>query len=183
MEHAPVADPVFQETDEPSLAHRVEERLDVGVQYEVHLSAADPDDERIHRIVRAAPGPEPVREPEEVFLVDRVQHRSRRPLDDLVLQGGHGERALSAIRLGYVDPSAWLRPIRSPMDPCMQIPEIALEVCRIGLPPQPVHSRCGVLLEFEERLFEMIRADVVEQPGELLLLSLPCCLPYALQRL
>jgi hypothetical protein len=42
---------------------------------------------------------EPVREPEEVFLVDRVQHGGRRPLDDLVLEGGNRERALTAIRL------------------------------------------------------------------------------------
>jgi type I restriction enzyme S subunit len=31
--------------------------------------------------VRIAPGSEPVREPEEVFLVDRVQHRDCCPLD------------------------------------------------------------------------------------------------------
>jgi len=69
------------------------------------------------------------------------------------------------------------------MDPYMQVLEIALKVCRIVLPPQPVHSRCGVLSEFEECLFEMIRTDVVKQRSELILLSLPCCLPYALQRL
>jgi GH25 family lysozyme M1 (1,4-beta-N-acetylmuramidase) len=45
----------------------------------------------------AAPGSESVREPEEVFLVDRIEHRASRPLDDLVLQGGNRERALSAI--------------------------------------------------------------------------------------
>jgi hypothetical protein len=61
-------------------------------------------DKRVLRVVRAAPGPESVREPEEVFLVDRVEHRGRRPLDDLVLQGRNRERALPAIRLGYVDP-------------------------------------------------------------------------------
>ena len=43
--------------------------------------------------MRSTPGPEPVTEPEEVFLVDRVQHRRRRPLDDLVLQ--RGTRVLS----------------------------------------------------------------------------------------
>jgi hypothetical protein len=65
----------------------------------------------------------------------------------------------------------------------MQIPEIALKVCLVVPPSQPVHSRCRVLFEFEERLFEVIRADVVEQRGELLLLPLPCYLPYALQPL
>jgi hypothetical protein len=54
--------------------------------------------------MRAAPRPEPVRDAEEVFLVDRVQQRDHRPLDDLVLKGRDRERALPAIRLGDVDP-------------------------------------------------------------------------------
>jgi hypothetical protein len=47
-----------------------------------HLLADDPDTERIQRIMRAAFRPKPRREPEEVYLVDRVQQRGRRPLDD-----------------------------------------------------------------------------------------------------
>src|SRR3954451_20091077 len=70
-----IADPVLHEPDQPFLAHRVEERLDVGVQYEVHLLAGNPDTEGVERIVRSPPRTEPVREPEEVFLVDRVQDR------------------------------------------------------------------------------------------------------------
>ena len=68
-----VADPMLDETDQPLLAYRIEERADVGIHDEVHPAALDPDHQRIHRIMRAAPGPEPVREPEEVFLVDRVE--------------------------------------------------------------------------------------------------------------
>src|ERR1700730_12291830 len=66
------------------------------------VSKNEPDNQRIHRIMRAAPGSESVREPEEVFLVDRVEHRSCRPLDDLVFQGRNRERALTPVRLGYV---------------------------------------------------------------------------------
>jgi hypothetical protein len=104
-------------------------------------------------------------------------------LDDLVLQGGDRKRALSAIRLGYVDPPARLCPVRSPMDPCMQILKLALKVRLIVPPCQAVHSRSRALFQFEERLFEMIRADVVEERGELLLFPLPCYLPYAFQPL
>ena len=43
---------------------------------------------------------EPVREPEEVFLVDRVQHRYHCPLDYLDFERSHSERALAAIRFG-----------------------------------------------------------------------------------
>jgi hypothetical protein len=124
--------------------------------------------------MRSAPGPESVREPEEVLLVDRVQHRNRRPLDDLVLQSGNCERALPTVRLGYVDPPRRQRPIGSPMDPCMQILKIALKVCLIVPPCQTVHSRCRVLLEFEERLFEVHGAEVVEERGELLLCLAAC---------
>lgn len=80
---------------------RVEERLDVGIPYEVHLRAFDPVCEGIQRIMRAASRPEPVTEPEEVFLLDHVQHLGHRPLEDLVFQRCNAERAQSAIRLGY----------------------------------------------------------------------------------
>src|SRR4051794_795237 len=70
---ARVADPVLHEPDQPFLAQRVEERLDVGVQYEVHFPARNSDTESIERIVRSPPWTEPVREPEEVLLVDLVQ--------------------------------------------------------------------------------------------------------------
>jgi hypothetical protein len=44
---------------------------------------------------------ESVREPEEVFLVDRVQDSDSRPLD--VLKDGNREWALPTVRFGYVD--------------------------------------------------------------------------------
>ena len=62
----------------------------------------DSGDECVQRIVLAALGPEPIREAEEVFLVDRVQHRDRRPLDNLVLQRRDREWALLSVRLGNV---------------------------------------------------------------------------------
>jgi hypothetical protein len=95
---APVADPVLQETDQPLLADRVKERPDVGVHDIAHLLAVNPDTECIQRVMRAAPGPESIREPEEVFLVDRVQQRDRRPLDNLVLRGCDREWALPTVR-------------------------------------------------------------------------------------
>ena len=77
----------------------IEERSDVGVQYLVHLLAGDSDRQRVQRIVLAASGSEPIREPEKLFLVDRIQHRDRRPLDDLVFERGDRQRPLSPIRL------------------------------------------------------------------------------------
>lgn len=59
------------------------ERSNIGVQYVVHLGAGDADRQCIQRIVLAAPRSESIRGPEEILLVDRVQHRDCRPLDDL----------------------------------------------------------------------------------------------------
>ena len=69
------------------------------------------------------------------------------------------------------------------MNPCVQISEVSVKVCSVGLPRQPVHAGGGVALEREERLPEQIDAEVVEERGELLLLPLPCGLPYAIERL
>jgi len=65
----------------------IEERADISVQNIVHLSAADPDVQGIQRIVWSTSGSKPIGEPEEAFLVDRVQHQNRGALDDLVFQG------------------------------------------------------------------------------------------------
>lgn len=98
-----VADPVLQEADDPFLGNLREERPDIGVENEIHLPAGDPDDQRVQRVVLAAPWPEPVREPEELLLVDRAQHRRHRPLDDLVFGRGDRERTLAAVFLRDVD--------------------------------------------------------------------------------
>src|SRR5437764_1209306 len=47
------------------------------------------------RLVLATFRSEPVAEAEEIFLINGIQHRDGRPLDDLVLQGRDRERALS----------------------------------------------------------------------------------------
>ena len=69
------------------------------------------------------------------------------------------------------------------MDASMQVLKIALKVLLVVPTCQPVHSSCSILLEFRECLSEVSNTDVMEERGELLLLSLPCSLPYARQRL
>ena len=64
-----------------------------------------------------------------------------------------------------------------------QISEVSVKVCFVGPPCQSIYSRCGVFLEFEERLTKQIDADVVEERSELLLFPSPCDFPYAFQRL
>jgi hypothetical protein len=56
--------------------------------------------ERIQRMMRAALGPEPIGEAEEVLLVDGVEHLDDCPLEDLVLQRGDAERPLPPSAFG-----------------------------------------------------------------------------------
>ena len=68
------------------------------------FSAFDRDHECIECVVRPAAWPKSVAESEEVFLVDSIQHRSGRSLDDFVLEGCNRQRALPPIRLRNVYP-------------------------------------------------------------------------------
>jgi hypothetical protein len=65
----------------------------------------------------------------------------------------------------------------------MQISDVSVKVCLVGLPPHPVHAGGGIALEREERFPEQVGVDVVEQRCKLLLLPLPCGSPYAIERL
>src|SRR5205814_412655 len=178
-DHACVIDPMLQETHQPLLADRIEEASEVRVKNIVHLCAVDSGDKCVQRIVLAALGPEPIREAEEVFLVDRVQHRACRLLDDLVFECGNCERALLTISLRYVMSPRRQSPICSPMDPGVQVLDLAIEVCLVVLHCQPIHTRCGISLEGEECHPEECNADVLEERGEPFLLPLPCDRPYA----
>src|SRR6202045_1003695 len=137
---AAVTDPVLDEADQPLVADRIKEPGNVGVQYPVHPRVADSDGERVQCIMRTASGPEPVREPEEIFLVDRVQHLDYRTLDDLVRQRRDAERALPTIRLWYVMPARRLRPVGSSMNAGVKIGELALEILAVFLPCHAVDT-------------------------------------------
>src|SRR5664279_5787552 len=93
---------MLDETDQPRLADHIEEASDIGVQYEAHLGAADADHQCVERVMRPPLRPESVREPEEIRLVNLVQHRNHSPLDDLVLQSRDRKRTLPTVRLGNI---------------------------------------------------------------------------------
>ena len=98
-----------------------------------------------------ASGPKAVRKPEELFLVDRVQHGDHRALDDFIFQSGDAQRALFSSRLRYVPSPDRQCPVRSSMDPCVQVLEIVFQFRLVVLPRQAIHSRCGFALERIER--------------------------------
>jgi len=109
-DNPPISDPVFDECDQPLMAHRVEEPGNVGVEDEVDVLLSDPDRQCVQRIVLAAPRPEAVAEPQEVCFPDCVQHLDHRALDDLILQCRDAERPLPPVRLGDGHPPRRQRP-------------------------------------------------------------------------
>src|SRR5215469_17194820 len=115
-----------------------------------HLLSVDPDTKRVQRIVLSTIWPKPVAEPEELLLVDAVQHGDGRPLDHFVFQGGHRKWALSSIGLRYVRPARRQCPIWSPLDPREQISEVSLKVCLVSPPRHAVHPGGGIAFEREE---------------------------------
>src|SRR6202021_1604349 len=174
---------MLDKADQPTLTDLIEKGSNVRVENEVHTLGGDSDDQRVQRIVLAALGTESVAEPEELLLVDAVQHGRGRSLNNLVLECRHRQGALFPIGLRNVRPARWQRPVRSAVDPGMQISEVSVKVCCIGLPCQPLHAGGGFACERKERVPQQIDVNVVQKRGELLLLPLPCGLPYAIQRM
>ena len=73
----------------------------VGVENPVDFTCINSVSECIQRIVLAAPGSEPITEPQKLRLIDRREDRNHRSLDDLVFQGRHGyfEQNFGPVRL------------------------------------------------------------------------------------
>src|SRR6266576_2866094 len=121
-------------SNQPRLTDFIEKTSDVDLKYPVHPCAGDPDHQGVQRIVLAALGAEPIRKAKEILLVDRIQHRGSRPLDDFVFEGGNRDWTLSAVWFWYVQSAARLCPIRSSLDPVVQVVDLAIEVCLVFLP-------------------------------------------------
>src|SRR5664280_1915470 len=161
-----VRDAMLDEPPHPSVVDGVVEPTDVSIEYPVHLPLLDPDRQRIQCIVRAAPGPETIREAEEVHLVDGVQHLDDGPLEDLVLQAGDAERPKPPVRLRYVHPSRWSRPVGAAVDPTVQILEVGLQVLPVGTPRHAVCARSGPWVQRPIGCPQTIQRDVVQQRCE-----------------
>jgi hypothetical protein len=69
------------------------------VEHPVHLLRQESRVKCVQRVVLTAPLPEPLREAEEVRLVDGVEHLDGGELNNLVLQRGYPERPLPRVFL------------------------------------------------------------------------------------
>ena len=74
-------------------------------------------------------------------------------------------------------------PDTPPMDPSVQVLDPTIEVRLVVLPSQPIDPGRRISLEGEECRPKHRNTEMVEERGQPLLLSLPCDLSYAFQRL
>src|SRR5215510_3079218 len=108
--------------------------------------AEDTDRERVQRVKLAPPWSEPVRETEQVHLVDGVEHLDDGSLDDFVLQACDAQGSLSPVRLRDVASPRGCCPVRSPMQSRVQVAEVVLQLLRVLLPGDAVDAWRGILL-------------------------------------
>lgn len=178
-----VADPMFNEANQPGLTDTIEERPNVGVQDVVHLRPVDPDNQGVQRIMLAAPPAG-----NHSCIRGSPPRRSRSARQQLRV----GRPCLPGqpLRVGAVchPPSEYtggglVAPGTLPDGPV----RADLRACDRDRPrspaTSPIHSRRGLPLKCEERRPEHRQAEMVVERGEPFLLPLPCGLAYALQRL
>ena len=70
--------------------------------------------------------------------------------------------------LGYVCSPAPLGPVRSPVESCVQLLEVALEARFVLRPCQAIHAGSGVPFEFVEGVLEPLDGEMVEERSQLL---------------
>ncbi len=71
------------------------------------------------------------------------------------------------VGLGDVHPADRLGPVRPPLEPRGEVPEVLLQRLAIGPPRLPVHAQCGLRLEAEVRLPKRVQVvDVVQERGD-----------------
>ena len=117
-----------------------------NIQFTFFLSIADTEAknshrQRIQRIVLASPWPESVGESQKILFVDPIEDDHHGPLDNLVFQCRDPDRSLPPVGLWDVYPPGWLRSIRAPMHPAVQISQSFCQSGFILLPGHPIHSR------------------------------------------
>ena len=183
-EYPCVPDSVLEKPQQVVSREPVEERPDVRIDYPVDLAPFYPESQGVKRIMRPAPRPEPIAEPEKFRLVNRRQDDIHyRLLDNLVFQSGNAERSRPAVRFGYFNPPRRQRPIRSRMYASVQVEQPLFQSVLVPRPHQTVHaSRCG-LLQIVEGAPQRIRGDVVQERSQFLLRLSRGSLPYPLDRL
>ncbi len=89
---------MLKKPDQPFMVQRIEEALNVRVQYPVHAPAVNIHTQRVPRLMSMPPGTETVAESSKVPLVYFIQDGHHGLLDDFILQRRDADWPLPAIR-------------------------------------------------------------------------------------
>src|SRR6266851_883996 len=172
---------MLEEPLHPRMIKPGEEVADISVEYPVHLPLGGRRIIQNKRIVRATPGPEPIRETEKVLLVHRVQHLHHRTLEDLVLQRGDTERPLPPVRLRYVHPSRRARPVGTTADTAEQVFEVLSQVLPVGVPRHLIDTWSCLRVDSHIGRPQAIQVDVMQQCSEPCFLVPSCYFAHTFQ--
>ncbi len=157
---------MVDELQNPFVGHVVVKPTNVRIQDPLHRPPLDRHIQRIQRLMRPTPRPKPVRESQEVLLVNLFEDPHHRLLNDLVLQGGDAQRTSPPVGLRDVDSSRGLSPVRASMDTTVKIGQPILQVLLVLPPCHPVHSGRGLPLKGIEALPKKRYRDMVKQGRE-----------------
>src|SRR6266851_2590970 len=162
-EDSRVSDPVPQHPNQPSVVDGVEEGSDVEIEHPVHALRHHRPFQGCQGGVRAAPRPEAVAEPQEVRLVDRIQHLGYRPLDNLVFERGNAEGPAAAVAFRDVRAAYRLGPVLSAVDPFVQALKVTFQRLLVLVHRHPIDPGAGGPPLPSERPFERGNVDVMQQ--------------------
>ena len=112
LEHPPVRHAPLELSDQRRLRDLVKTAVDVGVK-RPHLATVDGRPDRLQRVMRRPPGPEPVAGRQKVGFKDRLKHDLRRRHHHAIGDAGDAERPqlTAAARLGDMDAAQRPRPV------------------------------------------------------------------------
>src|SRR5712664_279381 len=124
------------------------------IEHPVHPLPLDAHRQCVKRLMWAASGTEPIRKALEVDLIYLVEDRHHGLLNDFVLQRRDAQRTLPSVSLRNKDSSRRFCPIRSTMNPAVQIDESILQPGFILLPRYAVYAGRSLTLKRVEAVSE-----------------------------
>src|SRR5713101_4920234 len=174
---------VLDKLHRPFVAHLVKEPANVRIQHPFHPLPMESHTQRIQRLVRAAPRPKPVRKALEVHLINLIENGHHCLLNDFVLQRCDAQRALPPVGLRYIDSSRGLCPVRTTVNPAVQIGKPTLQPGLILFPSHAIHPGRSLPLQRVKAVPEQIHAQMVEQSRESVPSPFPSRLTHTAQSL
>jgi hypothetical protein len=177
-----VPKPVLDKLHQPFVVNRIVKAPNVGIEYPVDGALFTAYRDRIQRVVRAAAWAGTVREPEQRWLVDGVEHLDCRPLDDFVFQRRRADGALAPISCRDGDALHRWGLVGSPLQAVCSLPQVGFTLLPVGGPCLAIHPRRCIMIEAVIRLPQSVDGlDMLPQRRHPFP-ALPCCLASPLQR-